>query len=167
MFCWFLLYGQVDQLLINITYWCFQTSVWCWRRLLRVPCTARRSSQSILKEINPDYSSEGLMLKLKLQYFGHLTQRANSLEKPWCWERLEAGGEGTTGDEMVGRHHRLNGHEFQQARGDSEGREAWCAAVRGVTKSWIRLSNWTTKALCRMLLLLLSRFSRVQLCAAT
>ena len=65
----------------------------CWRRLLRVPWTARRSSQSILKEINPKYSLEGLMLKLKLQYFGHLVGRADSLEKTWCWERLTAGGE--------------------------------------------------------------------------
>ena len=61
--------------------------LWCWRRLLRVPGTARRSNQSILKEISPEYSLEGLILKLKLQYFGHLMQR------PWCWERLKAGGE--------------------------------------------------------------------------
>ena len=65
----------------------------CWRRLLRVPWTARRSNQSILKEINPEYSLEGLMLKLKLQYFCHLMRRANSLVKIWCWERLIAGGE--------------------------------------------------------------------------
>ena len=68
--------------------------LWCWRRLLRVLWPARRSNQSILKEINPKYSLEGLMLKLKLQYFGHLMQRADSLEKDWCWERLKAGGEG-------------------------------------------------------------------------
>ena len=68
--------------------------LWCWRRLLGVPWTARRSNQSILKEINPEYTLEGLMLKLKLQYFGHLRQRADSLEKLWCWERLKAGGEG-------------------------------------------------------------------------
>ena len=67
--------------------------LWCWRRLLRVPWTARRSNQSILKEISPEYSLEGLMLKLKLQYFGHLMQRTDSLERPWCWERLRAGGE--------------------------------------------------------------------------
>ena len=65
--------------------------LWCWRRLLRVPWTARRSNQSIIKEISPEYSSEGLMLKLKCQYFGHLMQRNDS---PWCWERLKAGGEG-------------------------------------------------------------------------
>ena len=68
--------------------------LWCWRRLLRVPWTARRSNQSILKEISPGCSLEGLMLKLKLQYFGHLMWRADSLEKTWCWERLRAGGEG-------------------------------------------------------------------------
>ena len=67
--------------------------LWCWRRLLRVPWTARRSNQSILKEISPGCSLEGLMLKLKLLYFGHLMRRADSLERPWCWERSRAGGE--------------------------------------------------------------------------
>ena len=68
--------------------------LWCWRWLLRVPWTARRSNQSILKEISPGCSLEGLMLKLKLQYFGHLMRRAESFKRPWCWERLRAGGEG-------------------------------------------------------------------------
>ena len=68
--------------------------LWCWRRLLRVPWTARRSNQSILKEISPECSLEGLMLKLKLQYFGHVMGRTDSLEKPWCWEGLKTGGEG-------------------------------------------------------------------------
>ena len=63
--------------------------LWCWRRLLRVPWTTRRSNQSILKEIYPEYSLEGLMLKLKLQYFGHLIQRAH-WKRPWCWEKLKA-----------------------------------------------------------------------------
>ena len=67
--------------------------LWCWRRLLRVPWTARRSNQSILKEISPWCSLKGLMLKLKLQYFSHLMWRADSFEKTWCWERLKAGGE--------------------------------------------------------------------------
>ena len=87
--------------------------LWCLRRLLRVPWTARRSNQSMLKEISPEYSLEGLMLKLKLQYFGHLMQRADSFERLWCWERLKLGGKGTTEDEMVGWHHWLNGHEFE------------------------------------------------------
>ena len=70
--------------------------LWCWRRILRVPWTARRSNQSILKEISPEYSLEGLMLKLELQSFGHLMWRTDSLERPWCWERerLKSGGEG-------------------------------------------------------------------------
>ena len=68
--------------------------LWCWRRLLRVPWTARRSNQSILKEISPGCSLEGLMLKRKLQYFGHLMRRADSFERAWCWERLRAGREG-------------------------------------------------------------------------
>ena len=68
--------------------------LWCWRRLLRVPWTARRSNQSVLKEIRPEYSLEGLMLKLKLQYSGHLMQRADSLEKTLMLERLKAGGKG-------------------------------------------------------------------------
>ena len=68
--------------------------LWCQRRLLRVPWSARRSNQSILKEISPECSLKGLMLKLKLQYFGHFMWRTDSLKRPWCWERLKAGGEG-------------------------------------------------------------------------
>ena len=88
--------------------------LWCWRRRLRVPWTARRSNQSILKEISPEYSLEGLMLKLKLQSFGHLMRRADSF-----WKDPEAGKDwrqeekGTTEGEMVGWHHQLNGHEFE------------------------------------------------------
>ena len=73
----------------------FQTfELSCWRRLLRVPWTARRSNQSILKKISPEYALEGLMLKLKFQYFGHLMRRTDFWKRPWCWERLKAGGEG-------------------------------------------------------------------------
>ena len=68
--------------------------LWCWRRLLRVPWTPWRSNQSILKEISPEYSLEGLMLKLKLQYFGHLIEELSHWKRPWCWEGLKAGGEG-------------------------------------------------------------------------
>ena len=88
--------------------------LWCWRRLLKVPWTARRSNQSILKEISPGYSLEGLMLKLKLEYFGHLMQRVDSLEKDsdagWDWGQEE---KGTTEDEMAGWHHQLDGREFE------------------------------------------------------
>ena len=86
--------------------------LWCWRRLLRVPWTARRSSKSILKEISSEYSLEGLMLKLKLQYFGHLMQRADSFKKTLMLGKIGQEEKGTTEDEMVGWHHRLNGHEF-------------------------------------------------------
>ena len=84
----------------------------CWRRLLRVSWTARRSNQSILKEVSPEYSLEGLMLKLKLQYFGHLMQRSDSLEKTLMLGKIEGGRRRGTEDEMVGWHHPLNGHEF-------------------------------------------------------
>ena len=85
----------------------------CWRRLLRVPWTARRSNQSFLKEISPEYSLEGLMLKLILQYFGHLMQRADSLEKTFMLGKIEGRRkEGMAEDEMVGWHYQLNGHEF-------------------------------------------------------
>ena len=83
---------------------------------MRVPWTARRSNQSILEEISPDYSSEGLMLKLKLQYFGHLMQRPESLEKTLMLGKIERQKEkGMTEDERVGWHHRLDGREFEQA----------------------------------------------------
>ena len=95
--------------------------LWCWRRLLRVPWTARRSNQSILKEINPEYSLEGLLLKLKFQYFGYLMQKADSLEKILMLGRLRIGGNGATEDMMVGWHHLLKGYEFEQILGDSEG----------------------------------------------
>ena len=84
-----------------------------WRRLLRVPWTTRRSNQSILNEISPGCSLEGLMLKLKLQYFGHLMRRSDSLEKTLMLERLRLEEKGTTEDKMVGWHHRLNGREFE------------------------------------------------------
>jgi len=90
------------------------------RRLLRVPWTVRRSNQSTLKEINPEYSLEGLMLKLKLQYFDHVMQRTNSLERPRCQKRLQKD-KGMTEDEMAGWHYQHSGHELEQTLGDSEG----------------------------------------------
>ena len=95
--------------------------LWCWRRLLRVPWIARRPNQSILKEINSEHLLEALMLKLKLWYFGHLMQRANSLEKtPVLGKIKESRSRGVTEDEMIGRHHQHNGHEFEQTLGGSE-----------------------------------------------
>ena len=87
--------------------------LWCWRRPLRVPWTARRSNQSILKEISPGYSLEGMMLKLKLQYFGHLMRRVDLLEKTDAWRDWGQEEKGTTEDEMAGWHHRLHGRESE------------------------------------------------------
>ena len=94
--------------------------LWCWRRLLRVPWTARRYNQSILKEINPEYSLERLMLTLKLQCFGHLMQRTDWLEKTLVPEKIE-GRRRMTEDEMVWWHHKLNGREFKQDLGVGDG----------------------------------------------
>ena len=87
--------------------------LWCWRRLLRVPWTARRSNQSILKEISPGCSLERMMLKLKLQYFGHLMPRVDSLEKTDAGRDWRQEEKGMTEDEMAGWHHQLNGCEFE------------------------------------------------------
>ena len=98
--------------------------LWCWRRLLRVPWIARRSNQSILKEINPEYSLEGLILKLQFQYFGHLIRRTDSLEKTWSCKTLKAGREGDDRRWMVGWHHRLDGDDFEQSPGVGVGQES-------------------------------------------
>ena len=93
--------------------------LWCWRRLLKVPWTARRSNQSILKEISPEYSLEGLMLKLKVQYFGHLNRHIG--KDPDSGKGSGQEEKGITEDEMIGWHHRLNGYAVEQAPGVGDG----------------------------------------------
>ena len=117
--------------------------LWCWRRLLRIPWTARRSNQSILKEISPGCSLEGLNLKLKLQYFGHLMQRTDSFEKTLMLERLRVGEEGDTREWDGGWHHRINGHGFGWSLGVGDGQGGLACSGSLGHKCWTRLSDWT------------------------
>ena len=125
---------------------CRRTDVfelWCWRRLLEVPWTARRSNQSILKEISCRCSLEGLMLKLKLQYFGHLMRRGDSLEKTLMLGGIGGRRRGWQRMRWLDSITDLMGMSLSRLQELVMDREAWHAVIHGVTKSWARLTDWT------------------------
>ena len=141
---------QANCLIILLYYSAPTFELWCWRRLLRVPWTARRSNQSILKEINSGVSLEGMMLKLKLQSFGHLMRRVDSLEKTLDSDAGRDWGQeekGITQDEMAGWHHRLSGCESEWTPGDGDGQgglaccDSWGRKESDTTDNWTEL-NW-------------------------
>ena len=120
--------------------------LWCWRRLLRIPWTARRSNQSILKEISLGCSLKGMMLKLKLQYLATSCEELTHWKRLWCWDGLGAGDKGTREDEMAGWHYWFDRHEFEWTLGDGDGQGglACCNSWgRRVGHDWMTELNWT------------------------
>ena len=145
MFFPVVMYGCEGWTIKKVEHWRIDGfELWCWRRLLRIPWTARQSNQSVLKEINPEYSLEGLMLKLKLQHFGHLMWRTDSLEKTLTLGKIE--GRRRRGWQMMRWLDDITDlmdislSMIQELVID---RDAWYATVHGVAKSWAQLSNWT------------------------
>jgi len=125
--------------------------LWCWRRLLRVPCTARRSKQSILKEISPEYSLEGLMLSWSSNTLATWCKKLTHWKRSWCWERLRAKGEEGSRGWDGWWHHRFTGHELGQILGASEGQWVLACCSPWVSKSQIQLIDWTTMYVCMYL----------------
>ena len=142
------IYERESLTIKKAEYWRIDAfELWCWRRLLRVPWTARRSNQSILKEISLEYSLEGLMLKTKLQNLATWYEELTHWKIPWCWERLKAVEKGMTEDEIVGWHPWLNAHESEQTWGvdDGQGNLACCSSWGCEELDMTKQLNWTEK----------------------
>ena len=145
------MYGWESWTIRKVEHWKMDTfELWCWRRLFRVPWTVRRSNQSIVKEISPEYSLEGQMMKPKLQYFGHLCEELTHWKRPWCWEGLGAGGEGDSRGwdggmaSLAGWHHCLDGRESEWTPGVGDGQGGLaCCHSWGHKESDTERLNWT------------------------